>query len=229
MKPVVAFLGSPRAKRLIAIEWLLLVVFVMASTVYLMSEKFPTHVAEFWKSSASGEEMAPVAQSETSKKTYKLKIGGESFRVKADSPDELPSIADYLAEQYGLKPDAGQQAAPSPEAPTPAPEQPAGLPSAASEEARMSQALIKADAAGNADDARILAAEIRRMRSEQAAPAPAPVNKLTFRSFWYAVDKCLFDSLISGILIGILAYLAAWFPRLTFRAIRVVLGKSTAR
>lgn len=37
----------------------------------------------------------------------------------------------------------------------------------------LSQALIKADAAGNADDARILAAEIQRMRSEQAAPAPA--------------------------------------------------------
>lgn len=66
--------------------------------------------------------------------TYKLKIGGESFRVKADSPEELPSIADYLAEQYGLKPDA-EQAAPSAEAPTPAPEQPVGLPSEASEEA----------------------------------------------------------------------------------------------
>ena len=66
--------------------------------------------------------------------TYKLKIGGESFRVKADSPDELPSIADYLAEQYGLKPDA-EQAAPSAETPAPAPEQPAGLPSAESEEA----------------------------------------------------------------------------------------------
>ena len=36
----------------------------------------------------------------------------------------------------------------------------------------LSQALIKADAAGNADDARVLAAEIQRMRSEQAAPAP---------------------------------------------------------
>ncbi len=44
---------------------------------------------------------------------------------------------------------------------------------------QLSQALIKADAAGNTDDARVLAAEIKRMRSEQAiptaeAPTPAP-------------------------------------------------------
>ena len=70
--------------------------------------------------------------------TYELKIGGKKFDVKADSPDELPWIADRIAERYGMKPDA-EQSAPSAEAPAPAPEQPAGLPSAASKEAMIGQ------------------------------------------------------------------------------------------
>lgn len=42
--------------------------------------------------------------------------------------------------------------------------------------AQLEAALIKADAAGNVDDARALAAEIRRMRAAPAAPAAVPVE-----------------------------------------------------
>lgn len=81
----------------------------MASTVYLMSEKFPTHVVEFWKSSGSVEEMTPDAQSETSKKIYELEIGGKTFEVETHSPETLIEIALHLAELYGLKPDANSE------------------------------------------------------------------------------------------------------------------------
>ena len=67
---------------------------------------------------------------------------------------------------------------------------------------QLSAALVKADAAGNADDARALAAEIRRMRATTAAPpvsddAPAPpswrdvVRSAPVKAFAGAADTAL--------------------------------------
>jgi len=46
--------------------------------------------------------------------------------------------------------------------------------------AQLESALVKADAAGDAEGARVLATEVRRMRSESAPavpPAPTPTEK----------------------------------------------------
>jgi hypothetical protein len=58
--------------------------------------------------------------------------------------------------------------------------------------AELEQGLIKADAAGNADDARAFAAEIRRMRQQAAAPTPEESFK----------DKLLRNAALAGRAVG---------------------------
>lgn len=59
--------------------------------------------------------------------------------------------------------------------------------------AQLESALVKADAAGDADGARILAGEIRKMRSAApaATPAPAPASKPEPRSFLAEIGRQL--------------------------------------
>lgn len=165
------FLKHPKTRRIIAVEWLVLVSFVCVSAAIALFVEMPRKLDKYWENWSAEQEEQRFTE--------------VTRRIE-----------------------------------------------------QLSNALLKADKAGNVDDARMFANEIVRLRQEQPTANTEPTaphesgsakksrrsTADTFKALWFALSESFATAALAGVLFGVLGYLAAWFPRFTFRAIRVVLA-----
>jgi hypothetical protein len=228
------FLKHPKTRRILAVEWLILVSFVCVSAAIALFVEMPKKLDVYWE--------------DWSAKQY------ETILDSIQSKDKAISFAvDPIIKKFGLKPQeqaaemqgppALPEAAAAPAGATPISEvtRPVDLFEILATSRRIEQlsnALLKAHEAGNTEDAKVFAKEIIRLRQEQpvakteptTTPEAASAKKSrrstadTFKALWFALSESFATASLMGCFFGVLGYLAAWFPRFTFRAIRVVLA-----
>lgn len=260
------FLKHPKTRRIIAVEWLVLVSFVCVSAAIALFVEMPRKLDKYWAdlsekqeeqyrlrkrpdSGRANDKTTPTLQElyqglDIAVKNKDAKAGGTLISAisiveknRLSPPNPLP-MSEALVSAEKLSGASSSEPTAPPEAVAEIPE--VTRTSKPTQTYRIEingrkvdlEASSPEEIANNYEELKkVIPPKEAAQVAEPTAPHESGSAKKsrrstadTFKALWFALSESFATAALAGVLFGVLGYLAAWFPRFTFRAIRVVLA-----